>query len=347
MTPTPPPVPSNTTISTNDSTSTTFLLPSVIAGMSPEEETNKRRKTCRFLEECGRLLKLPRVAVATAMVLFHRFYAKHSFQQHDRFEVAVAALVLAAKTEESPKKVNAVIEEAHKLKVRGMQQGRISQATSTSNNTMDKNSATTALDPKGEEFQKLKERILLLERVILHTIGFELSIAHPYKYIVDTIKRLVNKRQVEYKSATSTTAADTNTTTTTTVKKSTNQANLELMNVMVQIAMNFCNDSMQTSLCLQFGPQTIATACVFLAAQFAHVIPSNKASWLHVLGYPDIYALATISLQIVELIADRKASDVALIQSIRENLEQLRREQEQGGGMAEEEAPVAKRARVG
>lgn len=95
-------------------------LPSLKAGMTAEEETTKRRKTCRFIEEAGKRLKLPRVAVATAMVFFHRFYAKHSFLEHDRFEVAVASIVLAAKTEESPKKLKDVIDECCKLKQGGM-----------------------------------------------------------------------------------------------------------------------------------------------------------------------------------------------------------------------------------
>ena len=47
-------------------------LPSLKAGMTAEEEATKRRKTCRFIEESGRLLKLPRVAVATAMVVCQR-----------------------------------------------------------------------------------------------------------------------------------------------------------------------------------------------------------------------------------------------------------------------------------
>lgn len=55
------------------------LLPSLKQGMSAEEEAIKRRKTCRFIEESGRLLKLPRVAVATAMLFFHRFFSSHSF----------------------------------------------------------------------------------------------------------------------------------------------------------------------------------------------------------------------------------------------------------------------------
>jgi hypothetical protein len=166
-------------------------LPSVKDGMSQQDESLKRIKTVRFIEETCRLLKLPRVAVATATVFFHRFYAKHSFQTHDRFEVAVAAIVLAAKTEESPKKLNVVIEEASRLKLRNMQAGRLSQqpvvaagSASDNNNTSSPSAsfpassvvegATAALDPKSEEFAKLKERVLLLERVILHTIGFEL-----------------------------------------------------------------------------------------------------------------------------------------------------------------------------
>ena len=178
--------------------STTHLdisqLPSLVKdGMSVSEEAMKRRKTCRFIEESGRILKLPRLAIATAMVFFHRFYAKHAFSDHDRFEVAVASIVLAAKTEESPKKLNIVIEECYKLKMRGMQAGRISVGPNSGNN-----STSDTLDPQSEEFTKLKERILLLERVLLHTIGFELSIDHPYRFLVEQIKNLVQGRKLEF-----------------------------------------------------------------------------------------------------------------------------------------------------
>jgi cyclin T len=174
-------------------------LPSLVKdGMSVAEEATKRRKTCRFIEESGRILKLPRVAIATAMVFFHRFYAKHAFSDHDRFEVAVASIILAAKTEESPKKVNLVIEECYKLKMRGMQAGRMSASGNAEAPGTDPLSTGAALDPQSDEFGKLKERILLLERVLLHTIGFELSIDHPYKFLVDQIKMLVHGRKVEY-----------------------------------------------------------------------------------------------------------------------------------------------------
>jgi cyclin T len=159
-------------------------LPSVKDdGMSVEEEATKRKKTCRFIEEACRILKLPRVATATALVFFHRFYAKHSFAKHDRFEVACACILLAAKTEESPRKVANVLEECHKLRSRAMAAGRIS----SQGNSPSATTSAEPLDPQGEEFPKLKERILLLERVVLHTIGFELSVDHPYKFIVDQV----------------------------------------------------------------------------------------------------------------------------------------------------------------
>lgn len=191
--PKPPPPPPAAAAASSHGTIDISQLPSLKDGMTEADESMKRRKTCRFIEEVGRVLKLPRVAIATAMVFFHRFYAKHSFKEHDRFEVAVAAILLAAKTEESPKKLNVVIEESLKTKNRAMQAGRISQ----SSDQMPLNSDGT-LDTKAESFVRLKERILLLERVILHTIGFELSIDHPYKFLVETIKKLVHKRQIEF-----------------------------------------------------------------------------------------------------------------------------------------------------
>ncbi|CAM9645938.1 unnamed protein product, partial [Hapterophycus canaliculatus] len=38
-------------------------------------------------------------AVATALVFFHRFFMRHSFQRHDRVFVASACVFLAAKVE--------------------------------------------------------------------------------------------------------------------------------------------------------------------------------------------------------------------------------------------------------
>lgn len=198
-------------------------LPSVLHQpnpMTPEAERQARRRTIRFIEEAGqRSLRMPRVAVSTATVFFHQFYAKHAFQEHDRFEVAMACLLLAGKTEESPKKLDFVIRECWKLRRRAQQQQQQRQLSQDSGAGGDSpasfagTSPTTAvmggspspsgtdpnnIDPKSEEYIRLKERVLLLERVILHTIGFELSIDHPYKFLVDCVQSMNKKRLLEY-----------------------------------------------------------------------------------------------------------------------------------------------------
>jgi hypothetical protein len=81
---------------------------------------------------------------------------------------------------------------------------------------------------------------------------------------------------------------------------------------------------MHTCLCLQFDPQQIATACVYLACNFAKTQPSGGKSWLEVMGHPDAETLASVSLQILELIAGRDGSDVATIAKIRKYLDQLK-----------------------
>eukprot|EP00537_Pseudo-nitzschia_pungens_P005004 CAMPEP_0172364184 /NCGR_PEP_ID=MMETSP1060-20121228/7370_1 /TAXON_ID=37318 /ORGANISM="Pseudo-nitzschia pungens, Strain cf. cingulata" /LENGTH=386 /DNA_ID=CAMNT_0013087135 /DNA_START=598 /DNA_END=1758 /DNA_ORIENTATION=+ len=319
-------------------------LPSLKKGMTSKEESDKRRRTCRFIEEAGRVLKLPRYAVATAMVFFHRFYACHAFQEHDRFEVAVAALVLAAKTEEAPKKLNTVIQDCYKLKTRAMQAGRLSQQRNggpketsggAGGNVTAAHESTGNLDTKGEEFLKLKERILLLERIILHTIGFELSIDHPYKFFMDQIKKLVRTRKLKYNAAKS-------------AEPTTDSSGLAMTNELVQYSVNIANDSYHTSLCLQFEAKQIATACVYLACMFTGVEPTN-GDWRKTLfmaddggngnvhangdGYtqhqhhhPDdeLEALVSISVQMIDAIAHKKASDTESVRKIRVALGLLR-----------------------
>ena len=93
--------------------------------------------------------------------------------------------------------------------------------------------------------------------------------------------------------------------------------------------MNFANDSMHTSLCLQFNPQQIATATVYLAFQLAKVRPvSNGTDWLDLLDQPDVESLASICLQILELIAERKGSDEATFTKLRKDLELLKNEKQ-------------------
>jgi cyclin T len=265
------------------------------------------------------------------MVFFHRFYSVHSFAEHDRFEVAVACLLLAAKTEECPKKLTTVIQESWRLKTLAAQKSgsnglpslspMASVLSPTSNATTplngvdgdgdsNNNSSTDKdgyFDVTSEEFLKLKERILLLERVILHTIGFELSIDHPYKFLVEQIrKKLIPSRLVEYNSPPSPLP---------TAQK--------MIDDLVENGMKFANDSMHTSLCLQFHPKTIAMTCVYMSCRICDMKPTEGRTWLDILDI-DTDSLASIALQIMELIASKRGCNLEIFVTIRSDLEKLR-----------------------
>ena len=319
-------------------------LPSLKKGMSSEEEASKRRKTCRFIEEAGRRLKLPRVAISTAEVFFHRFYARHAFQEHDRFEVAVAALVLAAKTEEAPKKLNTVLQVCHGLKTKGQQMGRLSARPGDAGNSgVGEPSDPPPLDTKGEEFLKLKERVLLLERIILHTIGFELSIDHPYRFFVEQIKKLLQGRKLRYAKDSSSESLDPQ------------AARKKMFNDLVQYSMSTANDSYQSSLCLQYGPRQIATACVFLACMFLGIEPEN-GDWKTTLfegssssaqgGGPerdhdeDLEALVNICAQIGDLLSDKKSSERDAVRKLRTALKHLRNGAGAGAASGRSRSPL-------
>mmetsp|Transcript_18778 Transcript_18778/g.37661 ORF Transcript_18778/g.37661 Transcript_18778/m.37661 type:complete len:382 (-) Transcript_18778:963-2108(-) len=309
----PPPPPPSSTTSLPKRVPRAFdesKLPSVLHdGITPAEERQKRRRTCRFLEECGRLLRLPRVAVATSLVFFHRFYAKHSFAEHDRFEVAVACLLLAAKTEESPKKLTNVIQECHRLKSRAAAQARAAGRSPGSTGGLTPSPAHGGgltptpgstpssvgggggggrssggggggrddreglLDTKSEEFIRLKERILLLERVILHTIGFELDIHHPYKFLVEQIKKLNHNRVLEYEKPPPGGGGGGG-----------GGSSAKMTQELVQYGMNFANDSLHTTLCLQFPARSVACSCTYLACRVCKIRPVGGREWPDVLG---------------------------------------------------------------
>ena len=110
--------------------------------------------------------------------------------------------------------------------------------------------------------------------------------------------------------------------------------------------MNFANDSMHTSLCLQFDPQQVATACVYLALQFAEVQPVNQTDYMEVLGQPDVEILASISYQIIELIAERKGAEQSILTKVRTHMEALQHVTQRSAGSDHAPELDAKRPRL-
>lgn len=263
----------------------------------------------------------------------------------------MACLLLAGKTEESPKKLDLVIRECWKLRRKAQQQqNKLVSSGGDSpnvggmspNNIMSSPSSSTGgdLQMKPDEFKRLKERVLLLERVILHTIGFELSIDHPFKFLIDCAQGLSKKRLLEYNPT----------------KKAKlvgkdgqplgkQQQNNQLVQELAQNAISFANDSLHTSLCLQFGAQQIAMACVYLSGTHAGIGPIAGKTWLDLLEGIGVEELTSISVQILELVqSNRRGVDSGQFRAIRKDLDAMMMSNRAAGGGSTQ--PDAKRQKT-
>lgn len=119
------------------------------------------------------------------------------------------------------------------------------------------------------EFRQLKERILRYERDVLRVIGFDFQVEHPYSHLLSRVRNLEydNHRQL------------------------------------AQLAWNFINDSLRTTLCVQYEPSDIAATAIYLASQVLKK-PLTKGTsgedWLVVLDC-SLETIHKISNQILDL----------------------------------------------
>jgi hypothetical protein len=152
-----------------------------------------------------------------------------------------------------------------------------------------------------------------------------LSIHHPYTFLVEQITKLVHGKKLEYIHPPSSSSGST--------------LLAKMKNDMTQYAINFTNDSMQTSLCLQFPPQKIAAAMVFLSAMFCKMTPTGGKDWWDIIEHSDFDSLMSVSLQVLDLLLERKSAHKESFMKIKNEVMALR-------DNAVDEEPAAKRSRV-
>ncbi|CAK9256981.1 unnamed protein product [Sphagnum jensenii] len=228
--------------------------PSRKDGIDLKKETYFRKSYCTFLQDLGMRLKVPQVTIATAIVFCHRFFLRQSHHKNDRYMVATICMFIAGKVEETPRSLRDVILVSYE-------------------NRFKKDPAAVHRIKQKDVYEAEKEKVLLGERLVLTTLGFDLNIHHPYKPLVAAIKKF----QVA-------------------------------ANTLAQVAWNFVNDGLRTSLCLQFKPHHIAAGAIFLAAKFLKVkLPSDgdKVWWQEFGVTPR--QLEEVSNQMLELYEQNKS----------------------------------------
>ncbi|XP_042385334.1 cyclin-T1-2-like isoform X2 [Zingiber officinale] len=203
--------------------------PSRKDGIDQMKESQLRMFYCSFLRDIGIKLRLPQVTTATAIVYCHRFYLHQSHAENDWQTVATACMFLASKVEETPCRLDKIVVIAYE--------------------TMHKSdpSAAGRIREKAT-FQKQKDLVLIGERVLLSTIRFDFDVLHPYKPLLQALKKFgITQREVR------------------------------------QTAWNLVNDWLWTTFYVQYKPHYIAAGSLFLAAKLHNIkLPSERGYvWWH------------------------------------------------------------------
>ena len=83
--------------------------PSVRAGMPVAQEARCRQQACALLRSVCEILRLEIAPTVTALTVTLRFYAKHSYAVHSPEFVVPAALYVASKLEEAPRRISDIV----------------------------------------------------------------------------------------------------------------------------------------------------------------------------------------------------------------------------------------------
>lgn len=145
--------------------------PSRKDGVDSVTERKLRIYGCEIIQDAGILLKLPQVTMATAQVLFHRFYFRKSLKKYNVKQVSMASLFLAAKVEEVPKRSRDVINVF---------------------NHIDQIKSGKKPDPLplSKRYTDMKNDLIKTERFMLKEMGFSTYVEHPHKYLLQYLSIL-------------------------------------------------------------------------------------------------------------------------------------------------------------
>ncbi|GAA32942.1 cyclin-L2 [Clonorchis sinensis] len=153
--------------------------PSQLDNMDPELETDLRIVGCELIQDSGILLRLPQVALATAQVLYQRFFYSKSFVRHFYEHYAMACIFLAAKLEECPRRIRDVINVFHHI--RQIREQRIP--------------TPVMLD---QSYSNLKNQVIKAERRLLKELGFCVHAKHPHKLIICYLQALEQEKNAKF-----------------------------------------------------------------------------------------------------------------------------------------------------
>ena len=198
---------------------------------SPENRASLVRCTCAYIKKLCNKLNLQLLPQCTALVYCHRFVRVQVLAQHDRFILGAACVFLAAKVEEDMRRLDEVAATAQSI-----HDFRRPSAVLASHSLQRSSSGGSGAGKVDREtIREIREKILLCERVLLHSLSFDVSVTHPHLHAFELLKKL----RV--------------------------QGGPKALSECRQVSWNFLNDGLFADVCIMFSPEEVAAASVLLA----------------------------------------------------------------------------------
>uniref|UniRef100_A0AAR2IS70 Cyclin-like domain-containing protein n=1 Tax=Pygocentrus nattereri TaxID=42514 RepID=A0AAR2IS70_PYGNA len=213
--------------------------PSRRCGIEPDRELSYRQQAANLIQDMGQRLNVSQLTINTAIVYMHRFYMLNSFTKFHRNIISPTTLFLAAKVEEQPRKLEHVIKVTHACL----------------------NPQEPPLDTNSNAYLQQAQELVLLETIVLQTLGFEITIEHPHTDVVrcsQLVRASKDLAQTSYFMAT--------------------------------------NSLHLTTFCLQYKPTVVACVCIHLACKWSNweiPISSDGKHWWE-------YLDPTVTLQLLD-----------------------------------------------
>lgn len=271
--------------------------PSRQDGLPAAFEEELRAWGCQLIQMAGVLLRLPQVTMATAQVLFQRFWFVSSFAQFDVLDVAMGALFLASKLEETPKRIRDVINVFDYLIQRARHQGRQCTQSEECVNVRRKQLHEARQDQRiekaisqkvfqyramsylSDEYYDTKDALIVAEMQILKRLGFNVQVNLPYATMVNYLQLLglaASRGDQDVNSGSITVA---------------------------QHAWSILNDALQTPVYVLFPPHVLAAAAIYLTSltlSTCPALPLKPRPWWELLDVSR-EELRTVSAHVLRL----------------------------------------------
>ena len=120
-----------------------------------------------FISKCCQKLELNDTTLASACVLYHRFFQHCSIKDYDTYTIAATAIYLATKVEEQHTRLRDIVNVCHR--------------------TRHPNKPHLELD---SEFWKLRDTISSCELLMMRVLKFQVTYVHPHKFMLHYLMSL-------------------------------------------------------------------------------------------------------------------------------------------------------------